>query len=475
MLHLPAYSTLCTSYQLMLNWIKKRVAKVARAGKPTHSAPLPSASVLAPAQHGIPENKISSNAMRVIERLHEAGYAAYIVGGGVRDMLLDLRPKDFDVATDATPEQVRQVFRHSRIIGRRFRIVHVMFGRDMIEVTTFRGHHSNAESARDGEAHDSGLLLRDNVYGSIEEDAIRRDFTVNALYYGVDHQVRDYCNGMRDIQKRLIHIIGDPETRYREDPVRMLRAVRLAAKLNFTIEKSTATPIARLAPLLNDISNARLFDEMIKLFMGGCAVKTFELLYEHKLFQTMFPGPARLLEPNNYSDTLIRQALANTDDRIRRDLRVTPAFLCAAILWPALQQQKQHAEHEGLPPHQALQKAAQKVISEQVKRIGIPKRFTLPMQEIWDLQWQLTRRTGGRAERALEHPRFRAAYDFLLLREQAGEDLHGLGQWWTAYQEADAEQRQHLQNDANSSQDAGTRKPRRRNNRNRRPPAASSD
>ncbi len=458
----------------MLDWIKKRVSKVAGKPKAGKKGAVPQADIIAPAQHGIPEHKISNNALRVIERLQEAGFDAHIVGGGVRDLLLGLRPKDFDVATNATPEQVRQVFRHSRIIGRRFRIVHVMFGRDMIEVTTFRGHHSNAEDDSQGEVHDSGLLLRDNVYGSIEEDAIRRDFTVNALYYGVDRQVRDFCSGMRDIDKRLIHIIGDPETRYREDPVRMLRAVRLAAKLDFTLEKNTAAPIARLAPLLNDISNARLFDEMVKLFMAGSAVKTFELMAQHKLFQTLFPGPARLLEPGNYSDRLIRQALANTDERIRKDLRVTPAFLCAAILWPALQQQQQHVQHEGLPPYQALQKAAQKVISEQIKRIGIPKRFTLPMQEIWELQWQLSRRSGGRAERLLEHPRFRAAYDFLLLREQAGEEMHGLGQWWTDFQDADPEQRLNMQKEASSPQEGGAgNKRRRRGGRNRRKPAAA--
>lgn len=457
----------------MLDWIKSRVSNAKKPGKPARSGKTPAAEVISPAQHGIPEQKISGNALRVIERLHEAGYDGHIVGGGVRDLLLGLRPKDFDIATNATPEQVRQVFRHSRIIGRRFRIVHVMFGRDMIEVTTFRGHHSNAENAKDGAVHDSGLLLRDNVYGSIEEDAIRRDFTVNALYYGVDRNVRDFCNGMRDIQQRQIHMIGDPETRYREDPVRMLRAVRLAAKLDFTIEKNTATPIAKLAPLLNDISNARLFDEMIKLFMGGSAVKTFDLMVQHQLFKTLFPGPARLLEPGNYSDRLIHQALTNTDDRIRRELHVTPAFLCAAILWPVLQQQQQHAEHEGLPAYQALQKAAQKVISEQVKRIGIPKRFTLPMQEIWELQWQLTRRQGNRAERLLEHARFRAAYDFLLLREQAGEDMQNLGQWWTDYQAADPEQRLRMQQGLNRDESQPRKNNRRRGGRNRDGGAAS--
>ncbi|HNE27054.1 MAG TPA: polynucleotide adenylyltransferase PcnB, partial [Pseudomonadales bacterium] len=279
----------------MLDWIKRRIssAQTSKAPRKTGKKGLKSsiATVITPQQHGIPEQKINSHALQVIRRLQEAGYDAHIVGGGVRDLLLGLRPKDFDVATSATPEQVRQVFRHSRIIGRRFRIVHVLFGREVIEVTTFRGHHSNASNGKEAIAHDSGLLLRDNVYGSIEEDAIRRDFTVNALYYGTDHCIRDFCNGIRDIEKRRIHIIGDPDTRYREDPVRMLRAVRLAAKLDFSIEKNTAAPIAQLAPLLRDISNARLFDEMSKLLLAGYAVKTFELMVQYRLFHVLFPGP----------------------------------------------------------------------------------------------------------------------------------------------------------------------------------------
>ncbi|HNI36841.1 MAG TPA: polynucleotide adenylyltransferase PcnB [Pseudomonadales bacterium] len=451
----------------MLDWIKRRIssAQTSKAPRKTGKKGLKSsiATVITPQQHGIPEQKINSHALQVIRRLQEAGYDAHIVGGGVRDLLLGLRPKDFDVATSATPEQVRQVFRHSRIIGRRFRIVHVLFGREVIEVTTFRGHHSNASNGKEAIAHDSGLLLRDNVYGSIEEDAIRRDFTVNALYYGTDHCIRDFCNGIRDIEKRRIHIIGDPDTRYREDPVRMLRAVRLAAKLDFSIEKNTAAPIAQLAPLLRDISNARLFDEMSKLLLAGYAVKTFELMVQYRLFHVLFPGPARYFEAENYTDRLIRQALTNTDARIRGDLRVTPAFLYAALLWPVLQQEQQREQHNGLHPHQALQKIIPKVIGEQTRLIGIPRRFTLPMQEIWELQWQLTRRQGGRADKLLEHPRFRAAYDFLLLREQVGEELNGLGSWWTQYQTASPEEREQLRQNLQRDSSA-PRNPRRRRN-----------
>jgi poly(A) polymerase len=453
----------------MLDWIKSRIAGApiskSQGKRSKGSRKKPPATLIAPPQHGISEQKISNHALQVIRRLQEAGFDAHIVGGGVRDLLLGLRPKDFDVATSATPEQVRQVFRHSRIIGRRFRIVHVLFGREVIEVTTFRGHHSNAASGKEAIAHDSGLLLRDNVYGSIEEDAIRRDFTVNALYYGTDHCIRDFCNGLHDIEKRRIHIIGDPDTRYREDPVRMLRAVRLAAKLDFSIEKNTAAPIPQLAPLLRDISNARLFDEMSKLLMAGYAVKTFELLVQYRLFHVLFPGPARHFQPENYTDRLIRQALANTDARISSGLRITPAFLYAALLWPVLQQEQQRELHEGLHPHQALQKIAPKIIGEQTRLIGIPRRFTLPMQEIWELQWQLTRRQGGRADKLLEHPRFRAAYDFLLLREQVGEELQGLGQWWTQYQSATPEEREQLRQNLQRDNTTPRNNRKRRNHR----------
>ena len=456
----------------MLDWIKNRISSAQTSsarGKAKPKKPKKfCVTVVPPQQHGISEQKINSHALQVIHRLQEAGYDAHIVGGSVRDLLLGMRPKDFDVATSATPEQVRQVFHHSRIIGRRFRIVHVLFGREVIEVTTFRGHHSNASSGKEAIAHDSGLLLRDNVYGSIEEDAIRRDFTVNALYYGNDHQIRDFCDGLRDIEKRRIHIIGDPDTRYREDPVRMLRAVRLAAKLDFTIEKNTAAPIAQLAPLLRDISNARLFDEMNKLFMNGYAVKTFELMVQHRLFHVLFPSATRHFEAGNYTDRLIRQALANTDTRIRNDQRVTPAFLYAALLWPALQQEQQREQNNGLHPHAALQKVIPKVIGEQTRLIGIPRRFTLPMQEIWELQWQLPRRQGGRADKLLEHPRFRAAYDFLLLREQAGEELQELGSWWTQYQNASLEEREQLRQNLQKNESGVTRNNRRRrNNRSR--------
>ena len=439
----------------MLNWIKRRIgSKKSQALKIVRHT-------YGPNQHAISDHMMSANALRVIEKLADAGFEAYIVGGGVRDSLLGMRPKDFDVATSATPEQVRNVFRNSRIIGRRFRIVHVVFGRDIIEVTTFRGHHDNA-SGKEAQAAKSGMLIRDNVYGTLEEDAIRRDFTVNALYYDLNGNVLDFTDGMDDIKQRRLRIIGDPVTRYREDPVRMLRAVRLAAKLDFEIDQPTREPIAELAGLLSDISSSRLFDESLKLFLGGAALATYELLRAEGLFGILFPATAKALAREPAYENLIRQALINTDERIHKGLRVTPAFLFAAFLWPALQQRTQDYVNRGSSPYQAQQDAASRVITEQIRTIAIPKRFTQPMQEIWQLQQHLPRRSPARAQRLLEHPRFRAAYDFVLLREQAGENLDGLGEWWTKYQEANPIDREALLQNAPPAEGAARRRPRKR-------------
>lgn len=462
----------------MLDWLKNRLPLPSRQRTRVLRHHPARATVTSGDSLGIDRHRISDNALRTLRRLQESGYEAYIVGGGVRDLLLNLRPKDFDIATNATPEEVRQIFRHSRIIGRRFRIVHVLWGRETIEVTTFRGHHQNATHRSYGESSDKGLLLRDNVYGTLEEDALRRDFTVNALYYCADGKVRDFCGGLPDLQARLIRMIGDPEVRYREDPVRMLRAVRLAVKLDFQIEQHTAAPIARLAPLLHDISNARLFDEAVKLFMSGCARHTWEQLHAHGLFAVLFPLSARALTADSHAHALITQALTNTDERIRQGLRVTPAFLFAALLWPAVRTQQQQLEQQNgntVPARQLLHQAAARVLGEQVKRIGIPKRFSVPMQEIWELQWQLPQRHGSRAERLLEHPRFRAAYDFLLLREHAGEMADGLGAWWTQYQQADATERQALVQALQPDSHRSNRKRHHRRRRGPRAPAPTAD
>ena len=360
-----------------------------------------------------------------------------MVGGGVRDLLLGREPKDFDIATDAHPEDVRRLFRNCRLIGRRFRLAHVVFGREVIEVATFRAvHEAGADSAAqqtDGE----GRLVRDNVYGDIEGDAFRRDFTVNALYYNVaDFSIVDYTGGMADIDAGLLRLIGDPDTRYREDPVRMLRVVRFATKLGFRIEANTEEPIARLASLLGDIPPARLFDEMLKLFMGGSALDNFEMLRHYNLFGQLFPMTEQSLAyEGNCFQALVTRGMKNTDTRIAEGKPVTPAFLFALFLWQPVRERAAQLEAQGQHPVQALQHAGSQVISEQAAVMSTPKRFSLPMREIWMLQLRLEDMGGRRSRRMLSHPRFRAAYDFLLLRAEAGEVPVATGEWWTKFQE----------------------------------------
>lgn len=379
----------------------------------------------------------------MLYRLNNAGFQAYLVGGGVRDLLLGREPKDFDIATDALPEQVRKLFRNCRLIGRRFRLAHIIFGRDVIEVATFR-----AQAGEDGEGgielEENGRILRDNVYGTLEEDAWRRDFTINALYYNIeDFSVVDYTGGMADIEAGLLRVIGDPEKRFREDPVRMLRAVRFAAKIGFRIDPASEAKIYALGHLLQDIPAARLFDEVLKLFLGGYALQTFELLRHYDLFEHLFPATEATLaqEENHFPLTLVMRALENTDARIAQDKPVTPAFLYAALLWEPVRRQWLRLQGEGMPEQQALNHAAQAVIAQQLASTSLPRRFSAPMQEIWIMQPRLARRAGKRAWRLFEHPRFRAAYDFLLLCAEAGEADREVGEWWTRFQEVDENER----------------------------------
>ena len=414
--------------------------------------------VLSSSQHSLQRGQFSRHAVGIVERLQSAGYQAYLVGGCVRDMLLGITPKDFDVATSATPEQIRAEFRNARVIGRRFKLVHVHFGREIIEVATFRANHplDEEEDSSDSSRNESGRILRDNVYGTLEDDAQRRDFTINALYYDpVTERILDYANGVHDIRNRLIRLIGDPKQRYQEDPVRMLRAVRFTAKLDFGIEKHTAAPIRELAPLLREIPSARLFEEVLKLFLGGQAADTFEMLVDLQLFDSLFPASAEALEHQpTYTHTLISQALTNTDLRIRQGKPVTPAFLFAALLWPALPARVLRLQVRGMPPIPAMQEGAHELIAEQCQRIAIPKRFTIPIREIWDMQERLPRRSGKRADLLLDNPRFRAGYDFLLLRESAGEATEGLGEWWTDYQDANDSERRQMIRDLGAKEDA---------------------
>lgn len=424
-------------------------------------------------EHRIDCAHFSRNSANVAVRLQQAGFEAYLVGGCVRDSLLGVTPKDFDVATSATPEQVRYEFRNSRIIGRRFKLVHVHFGRELIEVATFRSNHSQDDEQNNSDisSHDaSGRILRDNVYGNIEDDAQRRDFTINALYFDVSNEkILDYSTGFADIKRRLIRLIGDPEQRYLEDPVRMLRAIRFAAKLDFDIEDDTAEPIRRLAHLLRDIPAARLYEEVLKLFLSGYAVRTYELLREYDLFEQLFPATAKALAKQpEYVDRLLRNAFKNTDHRISIDRPVTPAFLFAALLWPALTSRAIRLQNDGMHPLPAMQEAAHQVLLEQVQRIAIPKRFSLPTREIWDMQERLPRRTGKRADTLLANPRFRAGYDFLLLREESGEQTQGLGDWWTDYQDASDSQRREMISNL-SSKSGAPRKRRRSKPRSKNP------
>lgn len=428
--------------------------------------------VISREEHRLDTSKISPNALKVIEKLQEGGYSAYLVGGGIRDLLLEQEPKDFDVATNATPEQTKRLFRNAMIIGRRFRIVHVRFGREIIEVTTFRAHHELSKSAKDAEQSKAGMLLRDNVYGGIESDAIRRDFTVNALYYDPSSgHIYDYTRGLEDLARRSLQIIGEPEARYREDPVRMLRAARFGAKLGFDISQETAEPIHRLASLMTNVPPARLFEEVLKMMLNGSATATLGLLRTHNLFGQLFPGTELCVqEGSEYELRFIEQAVVNTDKRIRQNKRVTPAFIYAAFLWLPLQAaMRKLVEEDKMPEAEAMQLAAHGVISQQLSRTAIPKRFLIPMREIWTLQLRLPRREGKKAEGLLEHPRFRAAYDFLLLREEAGEQLDGLGHWWTRYQEANEEQK------ARMVAELGGVSKKRRRPRKRRPAAKPQD
>ena len=390
------------------------------------------------AEHPISRGNISPYALKVLYRLKDSGYQAHLVGGGVRDLLLGREPKDFDVATDATPEEVRRLFRNCRLIGRRFRLAHVMFGREIIEVATFRALQDDREDANERHVDSGGRIVRDNVFGTIGGDAFRRDFTVNALYYNIeDFSIIDYAGGMQDISAGLLRLKGDPVTRYREDPVRMLRAVRFATKLGFRIEPNSEEPIWRLAPLLRDIPPARLFEEMLKLFMGGFALENFEMLRHYLLFGQLFPGTEQALEreERHFPLTLICRGMENTDKRIAEGKPVTPAFLFAVLLWPAVHELAARLEAEGQHRAEALQHAGSQVLTAQTGIISLPRRFSLPMREIWMLQLRLEQKGGRRSQRVLAHPRFRAAYDFLLLRADAGEVPAELGEWWTAYQE----------------------------------------
>lgn len=397
-----------------------------------------SALILSSTEHSIDKELINNNALAVVEKINASGYQAYLVGGCVRDLMLGISPKDFDVATSATPEQVNQLFSNCRLIGRRFRLAHVNFRKQLIEVATFRGA---ASELRDEHLSDDGRILRDNVYGTLQEDAARRDFTVNALYYNViDNTVIDFGDGVKDLGAGVIKLIGDPETRFREDPVRMLRAIRFAAKLKFEVDDLTNQAIHKLGPLLENISSSRLYDEIKKLLLSGHALITYELLSKTRLFDFLFAQSARSLaiaDENSKSDLkLLQIAMKNTDSRVAQDKPVTPAFLFAVLLWPAVRRKSiQFQGRKSFSKRQAMEKAGSEVAMQQVKSTSIPRRFSQPMKEIWLMQLWFEQKSKHRITRLLSHQRFRAAYDFLVLRAEAQQADSVLAQYWTDIQE----------------------------------------
>lgn len=410
-------------------------------GKKPHTTKKTRLQRIPVSQHGLTREQILPCALKVTDTLQQAGFSAFVVGGAVRDLLLNKTPKDFDVATNATPEQVRDLFRRSRIIGRRFRLVHVMCGGDTIEVSTFR---ASAVTEEDDSSHitdDNGRIVRDNVFGDQESDAERRDFTVNALYYDPStEEIWDYRGGVADIKRKTIRIIGDPATRYREDPVRMLRAARFAAKLDFHIDETTRAPIAELAELLTNVPPSRLFDEMLKLLLSGHALRAVHQLRAEGLHKGMLPMLDSILEQDE-GKRFITAALHNTDQRLQAGKSVSPAFLFASLLWHELQIHYQKRLDAGEIPAPALFAAMDDTLDHQRARLAVPRRLDGMMKEIWSLQSRYDQRSGSRPYRLLGHPRFRAGYDFLLLRAESGEIEQELADWWTQFQEADETQR----------------------------------
>lgn len=382
---------------------------------------------------------MSINAVKVLNRLDRAGYQAYLVGGGVRDLLLNQQPKDFDVATDATPEQIKALFKNCRLIGRRFRLAHILFGREVIEVATLRGHHQETDTEKLSKQSDSGMLLRDNVYGTIEEDAERRDFTVNALYYDIsDYSIKAFGGGLDDLDHGILRMIGDPVTRYKEDPVRMLRAIRFATKLDMTMCPETEQPIREMAGLLKSIPAPRLFEEYQKLFLSGKALANYKMLNQYNLFEHLFPACAEILRDNEHGkeSALFQLVCKNTDLRVENEQRITPAFIIAAFLWYPIERRAQEVMIEGgLSYYDAILVAMNDVCDAQCRSVSVPKRFTSMARDIWNLQLRLPRRNGARAFKLLTHPKFRAGYDLLLIRgEIEGGETEELAKWWTKFQ-----------------------------------------
>jgi poly(A) polymerase len=407
------------------------------SGKPASKGP----KIIPRSAHGVSRDEVSKSALKVLYRLHKSGYQAFLVGGCVRDAMVGLHPKDFDVATDATPDEVRALFSNCRLIGRRFRLAHVRFGREIIEVATFRAAANHAD---DDHAHDDeGRIIRDNVYGAIEEDVWRRDFTCNALYYNIaDHSIWDFVDGVEDIRQKHIVLIGDADQRLREDPVRMLRAVRFAAKLEFTVDDSVTKAIRNNVGLLANVPAARLFDEFLKLFQAGHAERTFDMLRDYGLFVQLFPAVDQEINEDDAFADFVRAALRNTDKRVAAGKSVTPMFLLGVFFWaPARRLAAIRRSEEKMSESQALSLASYELTGQQQRRISIPRRFTVPMREMIALQPRFTATRGKRAFNLLEHRRFRAAYDFMMLLAEVGQFDAELAKFWTEVQKQSPDER----------------------------------
>jgi poly(A) polymerase len=421
--------------------IKKYIDKLfGRRERVTHKDARP--IIYGKDKHSIQKELISRCAKRTCEDLQRAGHATFVVGGAVRDLLLGRRPKDFDVATSATPEEVRAVFRRSRIIGRRFQIVHVMCGSETVEVSTFRAHFAREPSDENTDEH--GRMLSDNVFGTQAEDAMRRDFTVNALFYDpVKEEVWDYVHGLKDLKAKKLVMIGDPATRYREDPVRMLRAARLGAKLGLEIDAKTKEPIKDLRHLLENVPQARLFEEILKLLLSGNAVECVRVLRELNLHHGLLPLLDKALDDSE-TGPFAMAALRATDERLAADKPVSPAFLLAALLWGQVQRNLKRFEDKGQPTIPALHSAMHEALDVQRDSLAIPRRFDATMKELWLMQPRFLQRGGQRPYRLLEHPRFRAAYDFFALRAASAIAPQEVAHWWERFQEASPDEREEM-------------------------------
>ena len=376
------------------------------------------------------EDKFSPFAIEIVKKLKQSGFQGYLVGGCVRDSLVGIKAKDFDVSTDATPEEVRKLFRSSRIIGKRFRLVHVFNRNELIEVSTFRSNASKQSNISEVVKDSEGKILRDNVWGTLEEDCVRRDFSINALYFDpIESDLRDFHNGLNHIQKKILVSIGDPLVRFEEDPVRSLRAIRFSSKLNFKISNDVKEAIYQKGYLLGNISNARMFDEFCKIFLTKNALNNFNKLEYFGILKY-------LVNSNGYAEDTFglrfqHAALINTDNRLKASKSITPGFLIAALLWPKL---VDASKEKGILNLRKFFRSMDRVIREQQTLTAVPRKFHGYIKDIWSLQLKLETRLGHQPYKILNHPRFRAAYDFLLLREEAANDTQGIGEWWTQFQ-----------------------------------------